>query len=274
MQTDDLRPPSFRKGRNAIAGVPSRAADGRLWILRGSATSTGLTAMAVATAAMPTLLGLAMADHRPAMLMCFGAAAAILLCMAMAHLRGWDDFLVADSTRRVVITTRMRRALPLWLVQYEPGWSCRVELVRRVKPVPTYYRHYRLKPGDIVEHPHGPATVNEVLHEVRLVGRGCRAERLVPGGEPPGSRRTRGDAVPPLISMRYARPGQVEQLRELTTRLASFLGIVFTDRSDEQSEFERGLPEDSPGIEHVAMPMPGENAARWAGARKRLASPD
>jgi hypothetical protein len=266
MQIDTLRPPSFRRGTNAIPGIPSRIVGGQLWILRATATGTGVTAMGLAAAAMPTLMGLAMADHRPTMLLCFALAAVVLVCLGMAHVRGWRDFLVADNLERVVIAARVRRNAPLSLVRHELGWGCRVVLVRRVTPVLAYYRHYRLKPGDTVEHPHGPATINDVLHEVVLSGRGSRTEQVVPAGAMPGEKQLGGNAVPPLVSIRHARPPQVAQLRELAVRLAAHLGLGFMDQSDDRSEFERRLPQDSPGIEHVAMPIAGENAPSWRAA--------
>jgi hypothetical protein len=274
VQLTELQPPSFRGGGNVIPGIPSRVVGAQLWILRGSAVSTGLTAMGLAAAAMPVLMGLCMADLRPAMAFCFAVAAVVLGCVVLAHVRAWRDFLVADKSQRVVLTTRMRGRATLSLVSHEPGWGCRIVLVRRVRPVLRYYRHYRLKPGDTVDHPHGPATINEVVYEVRLSGQACQAVQLVPSGDEEGTRRVRGDAVPPLVSVRHARPAQVAQLRGLAVRLAAFLGLGFADESERQSDFERRLPPDSPGIEHVAMPIPGENAPSWTGPPPDEATPD
>ncbi len=274
MVIEDLQPPSFRKGTNVIPDVPSRIADGRLWILRGSATNPGIMAMGVVAVAMPMLMGMAMADHRPAMIMCFAMAASVLACLVLAQVRGWRDYLVADSTQRVVISMRMRGRMPLWLVRHEPGWSCRILLVRRVRPILIYYRHHQLKPGDTLEQPHGPATINEVLHEILLSGQGSQAVQVLPGGQSAASPRARGDTIPPLISLRHARPAQIARLREVAVRLAAFMGLGFMDESEQMSEFEAQLPQDSPGIEHVAVPIPGENAPRWAGEREQAALSD
>ena len=274
MQIEDLQPPSFRRGANVIPDVPSRIADGRLWILRGSATSPGLMAMGAVAAAMPMLMGLAMADHRPAMIICFAMAASVLGCLVLAQVRGWRDYLVADGTQGIMISTRMRGRVPLWLIRHEPGWSCRIVLVRRVRPILMYYRHHRLKPGETLEQPHGPATINEVLHEMLLSGQGSQAVQVVPGGESAASPRARGDTIPPLISLRHARPAQIARLREVAVRLAAFMGLGFMDESEQISEFERHLPQDSPGIEHVALPIPCENAPRWAGEREQAVSSD
>lgn len=263
MQLGELRPPSFRGGTNAIPDIPSRIVDGQLWILRGSAVSTGLTVMGLATAGMPVLMGLSMADLRPVMFICFAVAAVVVGCVFLAHVRGWRDFVVADNVQGRLITTRIRGRSTLSLISYEPGWGCRILLVRRVRPVLPYYRHYRLKPGDTVDHRYGPATINEVVHEVRLSGQGCQAVQLVPDSEGAGTKRVRGDAVPPLISIGHARPAQVAQLRQVAVRLAAFLGLGFADESEQRSDFERHLPRDSPGIEHVAIPIPGENTPSW-----------
>jgi hypothetical protein len=234
-QVGKPRPPSFTKGENALAGVPSRVEGSRLWIHTESAASGCFVWAGIIFSLVPFWVGLSMRQSEPRWIWVGLAMSLVaLVTVLFSSLYRWDEYAIADREARTFQTVRIARFGSTYGPVEAVPKGGRLVLVRLLQAKKEYYSHAKVAPGETQYTWFGPVQLNLRWHELLVVSDGGAPIKVLSDAAQPAS--------------------HVDLFRIAGKGLSEFMALPFSDYSRELTEFEESLPREHALIEYIALP--------------------